>query len=181
MFDIDLISFSIAVILIAAFALPFYLNARKVKLRELKALKILTDFTSSHGLHLQDKDQWRDKYFIGLDKEKAQLVYSADTSQDYYKCIHLDQIKRVSIAEVSHQVTNGKDSHKELDRLELILINQNDKPIHLLEFYDGDQYSDLVGEAVLIKKWETLLKDSIINADKQQMKLNPRIVEKKSH
>lgn len=169
MFDIDLISFSIAVILIAAFALPFYLNARKVKLRERKALKILADITSTHGLNLQEKDQWRDKYFIGLDKEKAQLVYSADISQDYYKCIHLDQIKRVSIAEVSHQVTNWKDSHKELDRLELILINQNDKPIHLLEFYDGDQYSDLVGEAVLIKKWETLLKDSIKNVPSKQL------------
>lgn len=155
--------------MIAAFALPFYLNARKVKLREREAIRILTDYISTHGLNLREKDQWRDKYFIGLDKEKAQLVYSADTSQDNYKSIFLDQIKRVSIVEVSHQVTNGKESHKELDRLDLILINQNDKPIHALEFYDGDQYSDLVGEAVLIKKWEALLKDSIKNIPKHQL------------
>jgi hypothetical protein len=169
MFNIDLIPFSIAIISIAAFALPFYLNGRKVKLRERQAQKLLADFTLYHGLNLKDKDQWRDKYFIGLDKEKAQVVYNGDISQNNYKCIRLDQIKRVSITEVSHQVTNGKKSHKELDRLDLILINQNEKPIHVLEFYDGDQYSDLVGEAVLIKKWEALLKDSIKNMPKHQL------------
>ncbi len=166
MFDIDLISLAIVAIFMGAFALPFYLHARKVKLRERKAHKILADFTASNGLNLQEKDHWRDKYFIGLDKEKAQVVYSSDTSQNCYKCIRLDQIKRVSISEASHQVTNGKESHKELDRLDLILINQNDQPIHVLEFYDGDQYSDLVGEAVLIKKWETLVKDALKTAPK---------------
>ena len=169
MIDIDLISFSIAGLLIAAFALPFYLHTRKIKVKERKARKILTDFTTSHGLTLQDQDQWRNRYFIGIDKENAEVVYCADISEAHFKRIRLDQVKRVSIAEVSHQVVNGKESRKELDRLELIFINQNDKPIHVLEFYDGDQYSDLVGEAVLIRKWELLLKDSIKNLSKPQV------------
>lgn len=169
MFDIDLISFSIAGLLVAAFALPFYLHIRKVKLKEHIAQKFLTDYTLSNGLTIHEKDHWRNKYFIGIDKEKGQLLYSTDTSQANYKRIPLDKIRRVSTVESSHQVVNGKESHKELDRLELVLIDQNDKPIHVLEFYDGDQYSDLVGEAVLIKKWETLLKEAIKNVAKHQL------------
>ncbi len=169
MFDIDLISFSIAGLLIAAFAVPFYVHARRLKIKERIALKLLTDFTSSHGLSLQDNDQWRNRYFIGIDNVKAQLVYSSDTSQADYKCIDLARAKRVTIAEASHQVPNGKGSNKVLDRLDLIIMDHHDKPIHVLGFYDGDQYSDLVGEAVLIKKWETLLKDVVKKSFKPQL------------
>jgi hypothetical protein len=169
MFDIDIISFSIAVLLIATFALPFYVHARRVKIKERAARKLLTEFTRSHGLSLYDQDQWRDRYFIGLDAGQAHLVYSSDTSQAAYKCIELSKVRRVTFAEASHQVKNGKNTHKILDRLDLILLDHNERPIHVLEFYDGDQYSDLVGEAVLIKKWETLLKDSIKNIPSKQM------------
>lgn len=169
MFDIDLISFSFAVLLIAAFVLPFYVHARKIKLSERNAFSVRNSYTASQGLHLHDQDSWRNQYFIGIDRERAVVVYSSDVQAGTYSCIHLQEVRRASVSEVSHQVADGKKSRKELDRLDLKLIDYQDRIAYTLEFYDGERYSDLVGEAVLIKKWEELVKASVNQVSKAQL------------
>ncbi|MFC4872814.1 hypothetical protein [Negadavirga shengliensis] len=171
MFDIDIISLSIAVILIAAFILPLYLHISKAKKRETRATKLLEDFAKSQGLEIQVKDLWRSRYFVGLDRNKAKLLYSDDIALSSPVLIDLYTISRVKIGEVSHKVVNQVESRKVIDRLDLILLDKNGDTANVLEFYDGNRFSDLNGETILIKKWETYLEDITRKILKDQLVL----------
>ncbi|MEX2566337.1 MAG: hypothetical protein WD431_10370, partial [Cyclobacteriaceae bacterium] len=76
MFDLDIITLSIAMVSIAAFILPFYLSHRKAKNRVAVAKKQLADFARNQGIQIQVDDLWRNQYYIGLDREKGKLIYS---------------------------------------------------------------------------------------------------------
>lgn len=171
MFDIDIISLTIAVILIAAFILPLYLHISKVKNREVRATKLLEDFAKSQELEIQVKDLWRSKYFIGLDRNKAKLLYSDDIALSSPVVIDLRTITRVKIAEVSHKVVNQLESRKIIDRLDMVLLDKSGNTANILEFYDGNRFSDLNGETILIKKWESYLEDVTHKVSKDQLVL----------
>ncbi|SHN27489.1 hypothetical protein SAMN04488057_115126 [Cyclobacterium lianum] len=154
MFDLDIITLSMAMVAIVAFIMPFYLNHKKEKARITLAKKLLAEFTRNLNLEIEKKDLWRKKYFIGLDPEKGQLVYSSDFSSDSPIQIDLYQVSQVKIKENSRKIVTATSARKIIDKLDLEFYSQGGLLIHSLEFYDGEIFSDLLGETILIKKWE---------------------------
>ncbi|MFO7823403.1 MAG: hypothetical protein R6V72_05650 [Cyclobacterium sp.] len=167
MFDLDIITLSMAMVAIIAFIMPFYLNNKKEKARVALAEKLLADFEKNQQLHIQVKDLWRNKYFIGMDPKKGKLIYSEDIHSCSPVLIDLLLINNVRIKEESHKVASPTSSRKVIDKLELLFYSEKAELVHTIEFYDGETFSDLLGETILIKKWET----EIIASIHQQAKM----------
>lgn len=161
MFDIDIITLAISAVAMIAFALPFYFASRKINKKKVLALKQIEDFIQSQNLTIQIRDIWRNQYFIGLDTVKGVLVYCEHLDNSSPVLIDLKKINQVAIEEAAHVVGNMTNSHKVLDKLTLSMTDEHNRKIQGLEFYDGDKYSDLNGEAVLIKKWELLIREQV--------------------
>lgn len=169
MFDFDFITLSIAMISIAAFTLPFYLSHRKIKARVAIAKKQMADFIKNQGIQIQVEDLWRNQYYIGLDPEKRKLIYTEDIAAASPVLIDLDGVRQVKIDEVSRNLVSQVNTRKIIDHLKLVFVGENGKVIDTLEFYDGDKYSDLSGETILIKNWETCIQNVLKNTPKKQL------------
>ncbi|MCH7410578.1 hypothetical protein MM239_14315 [Belliella sp. DSM 111904] len=163
MIDIDIISTSIAIGAMVAFAIPFYVNHLKVKKAKLNKESLLKGFIKSHGLTINMQDQWRSQYFIGLDTQQRTLVYIDDLEEIKPILIDFNEVKQVRINEISRSLKSKGPDRKIIDGLYLELLNPQGKVIESLEFFHGDKFSDLVGEPVLIKKWEAILKSTLKN------------------
>ena len=156
MFEIDYIGLIVSMVLMAAFIAPIYLNVRKnnKKLRDL--LRTFDQLALEKGLVIQEKDNWRNRYIIGLDPVAKKLLYLCDSGERQVIVVDLQQLQLVKLHEQSHQVGKGKDSYQIADLLVLQLYLQNQATISLT-YYDGDQFSDLHNEKPLILKWQKLL------------------------
>ncbi|NHE59813.1 hypothetical protein [Cyclobacterium plantarum] len=154
MFDLDIITLSMAMVAIIAFIMPFYINNKKVKAKVALAEKLLADFAKNQQLNIQVKDLWRNKYFIGIDPQKGKLIYSEDINSCLPVLIDLHLIGHVRIKEESHKVVSPTSTRKVIDKLELSFYSEKAELFHNIEFYDGEKFSDLLGETILIKKWE---------------------------
>lgn len=163
MFEIDIITLSFALISMVAFVIPFYLNSKKSKKEKHRKESILENYLKSQNLNLDQKEFWRDQYFIGLDSNQRKLVYIQNMKDFQPELINLDEINHVSQHEVSRMIGSEKNPRKVLDELNLYLIGKNGKVKASLEIYNGEIFSDLSGEPVLIQKWEALIKEKIRN------------------
>ena len=85
------------------------------------------------------------------------MVYIQDLADIKAVVLDVREIKQVKINEESRVVGAKGNSRKIIDGLHLQLTNHQGKVIGLLEFYDGEKFSDLVGEPILIKKWEATI------------------------
>ncbi|WP_035805644.1 hypothetical protein [Lunatimonas lonarensis] len=158
MFTIDYVSLAIAAVLIALFITPLYLHVRKTNRSKADALRRLHDFASSKGWLLTNSEIWRNRYFIGLDEMNLGLVYSNDIGDHSAIAVPLSEIQRVRVIERSHRVSINTEKRKVIDAIDLQLIGKDGNVLHELEIYDGNRYSDLDGESVLVGKWEGMLK-----------------------
>ncbi len=163
MFDIDITTLVISAAALIAFILPFYFAGRNVNKKKALAMKQIADFAKSQNLTFSIQDIWRNQYFIGLDTTKGVLIYCENLSNTSPVVIELKKINHVTIDETAHVVTNMTNSNKVVDKLSLFIFDNRNRIVQDLEFYDGDRYSDLNGEAVLIKKWEILIREQIKN------------------
>lgn len=163
MFEIDIITLSFALISLVAFVIPFYLNSKKSKKEKKQKESILEDYLKSQNLNLDQKELWRDQYFLGLDSNQRKLVYIQNLKEFQPELINLDEINHVSQHEVSRMIGSEKNPRKVLDELHLYLIGKSGKVKASLEIYNGEIFSDLSGEPVLIQKWEALIKEKIRN------------------
>ncbi|MFD2036008.1 hypothetical protein ACFSKL_14480 [Belliella marina] len=167
MFDIDIISIAMAAAAMVAFAIPFYVNQRKVKKEKSDRTNKITALSKSHGLNIDIQDLWRNQYFVGLDAHQNKLIYIGDLDEMDPKIIYLDEVKIVKVVESSRMVGPKGNSRKVVDGLQLQLINNHGKSIGDLVFFDGDKFSDLVGEPILVKKWEATINAAIKNQMKK--------------
>lgn len=171
MFDLDIITLSMAMVAIIAFIMPFYINHKKVKARVALSEKLLADFANNQQLHIQVKDLWRNNYFIGMDPQKGKLIYSEDIHSCSTLLIDLHLICKVRIKEESHKVVSPTSTRKVIDKLELLFYSESAELVHNIEFYDGEKFSDLLGETILIKKWETEIIACMQNLTKKELVL----------
>ncbi|MCH7396825.1 hypothetical protein MM236_02455 [Belliella sp. DSM 107340] len=172
MFEIDIITISIAIVSMVAFAVPFYINNLKVKKEKLNKENLLQNFLKSHNLNLNIQDNWRKQYFIGMDTYQNKLVYIQNLADIKAVILDVREIKQVKINEESRVVGAKGNSRKIIDGLHLQFTNHQGKVIGLLEFYDGEKFSDLVGEPILIKKWEaTILAEAKSTGKKESLVL----------
>ncbi|MCH7411695.1 hypothetical protein MM239_20075 [Belliella sp. DSM 111904] len=160
MFDFDILTLSIAILAIIGFAIPFIYQYNKSKRKKSSAMDEINDFVKSHGLNLSSMDFWRGKYFIGLDTATKKLVYANWNSGFQAKLIDLEKYVQTNIHEDVRLVGSGSDKRKVVDSITLGITIPKSKLQYQLEFYDAELFSDLVGEGVLVRKWDKLIKAS---------------------
>lgn len=164
MYDIDITTLVIAALFTAAFIAPLYWNYRKMSQKEKKASLLIQSLKVSKGLNLSENDYWNNQYFIGLDPVKKVLVYSANIHEDDPLIVDLSETRGIKMEEKSHEF----NKRKVVDELTLLILPLHNAPIPL-EFYDGEKFSSLDSEPVLIKKWENLIKPLLKKAPEKQL------------
>jgi hypothetical protein len=153
MFDIEIISMLIAIVAILAFIAPFYIQYLRVKKMKLRKASELNRFLEENKLQINDFDFWRNFYYVGIDSSQMKLVYANGADQFSNELVDLKDINYAKIRE-SFRILGEKESkRKVIDLLILELIDASGNVRYMLEFYDGEKYSDLLGETVLVKKW----------------------------
>lgn len=158
---LDYITMAFVVVLMTAFALPFIIHSRKNTKKKALAKKRLLDFASNNGLSLCTMEFWRNSYFMGLDQVKAQLVYSNDINSNSPQLINLREVREVQVHELSRKIKQNGGTDKVIDRLELILIGDLPEKRWILEVFEGDRFSDVAGEPVLIKTWKDRIQNTL--------------------
>lgn len=154
MFDIDIISMLIAVVAILAFIAPFYIQYLKVKKTKLRKVSELNKFLEENSLQINSFDFWRSFYYVGIDSSQMKLVYAKGAERFSNDIIDLKDINYAKIRESSRVLGEKESKRKVIDELTLELVDASGNVRHMLEFYDGEKYSDLLGETVLVKKWQ---------------------------
>lgn len=166
MFEFDLVTLLITAITIIAFAIPFIRYSRKHKNQASEKLTKLKNFLQSNQLDLKVNETWRDRYFLGIDSARKKLIYVQNLVDFEPQIINLEEVLHVSKHEVFRLVGTEKNQRKVLDELHLHLIGKNNKIKASLEVYNGEVFSDVSGEPVLIQKLESLLKEHLQTTDK---------------
>lgn len=157
MIAIEPISLGIAMVLSAAFVFPIYNHSRKNKLAQQKKLNVLKEIGAKEGYNWDTIEYWRNEYLIALDKNKKVLAYS-QTSATEPVLLNLKNYPLISMSEISVPKENGG---QRIDALYLRLQGNGTRSKEiLLEFYHADKFSDLNGELPLVKKWESICKET---------------------
>ncbi|WP_114749754.1 hypothetical protein [Pleomorphovibrio marinus] len=154
MFEIDIPSLLIAVVAISAFIAPLYIQYLRVKKTRLRKESELNRFLEENSLRINNFDFWRSFYYVGIDSSQMKLVYAKGSEQFSTDIIDLKDISYAKIRESSRTLGEKESKRKVIDHLTLELVDASGNVSHMLEFYDGEKYSDLLGETVLIKKWQ---------------------------
>lgn len=154
MFEIDIPSMLIAAAAILAFIAPFYIQYLRVKKTRLRKALTLNKFLEENSLRINDFDFWRGFYYMGIDSSQMKLVYATGSEQFSNDIIDLNDINYAKIRDSSRILGEKESKRKVIDQLTLELIDASENVRHIIEFYDGEKYSDLLGETVLAKKWQ---------------------------
>ncbi|EOZ98710.1 hypothetical protein A33Q_1364 [Indibacter alkaliphilus LW1] len=153
MFEIDIPSMLIAIVAILAFIAPFYIQYLRVKKTKLRKTSELNRFLEEKKLQINDFDFWRNFYYVGIDSSQMKLVYAKGSDQFSNQLIDLKDINYAKISESFRILGEKEPKRKIIDLLILELIDASGNVRYMLEFYDGEKYSDLLGETVLVKEW----------------------------
>ncbi len=160
--NIDFISLGVSIVLIMAFIAPIYFHIRQSNLQMSRALAEIEKFAHSHGLNLNRMENWRKRYVIGLDSINAKLIYTSEMSTIPPSLLDLEEVAQILLEEHFHHAhINKEEKTKVLDSVYLLLLGIEGQELHRLEFYDGNKFSDLSGEAMLAKQWKKSIEEAI--------------------
>lgn len=157
MITIDPITAVLSIALFGALATPFILHIQKNKKKE----KLLTQKLQEAGKSVNAKpdqlEMWRQLYAIGLDTSKKALLYHQEGEINTSFCIPLADIKKVAVLKKTKEVGESKKTVIEFVGLEIQSSNSTKKPV-ILEIFNEEKFSDLLGETVLAEKWAEIIK-----------------------
>ena len=164
MFDIEPISLVISMVIMLLFSTPFVIFKRKQS-KKIKAQKLFLDqWQNKAGLKFDQSDDWRDRYFIGLDSERKVLVYVIFDAENTVHQIDLSKASDVKVLKMEREVKVEGKTTNVIDSLSLKIDLMGEKEAaKILEFYDSDLFSDNLGELPLIQKWQEKLKAILKN------------------
>lgn len=159
MFDIEPVTIVLSLLLFGAFTAPFVYHSSKKK-KKTKALESkLNELAKAQGANLSLTEIWRNYYVFGLDPSKNCLIYFQDTPEFSPIVLDLNDFKKVGVIRKNLESKNESSGRQILDYLALELTKKSGGNAIQLEFYNGDLFSDLMGETLLADKWlETLQK-----------------------
>lgn len=118
------------------------------------------DKAAEFHLSISTYDIWRRTYVLGIDEKQAQLLYMKFGSETRVQSVNLKNVKRVSIAKAERETVNGPEKLKVIETLGLTLSSSVGSDTYL-EFYNDDEIIGLMGEPVLIQKWQDSVKKSL--------------------
>lgn len=159
---LDMTTVALSSILIIAFVAPFAYYSFKNKKAEKSLSHSFHEFAKEYGVSPTVVDKWRNHYTIGLDKAAKKLVYFSYGDFPQQVVINLEEVNKVSLQEKFRTVTLGNEKRNILEFLALQFHFKD--PQHLartVEIYDGDIFTDQMGERVLAKKWLEVLSQEV--------------------
>lgn len=162
MLEIDPVIVIMSSILTIAFCLPFAYQMRKNKNKEVLIKAELNTLAESLGAKPEITECWRQRYAIGLDSSLGVLLYLQQEPKHVAQTLDLKNFKKVNITKIFEETSGKAHLHKlpEYIGLNLIPKSSDDENV-VLEFYDGEEFSDLQGESVMAEKWAALLNNLI--------------------
>ena len=159
MIDIEPVTLVFSFVLFGAFTAPFIYHSQKNKKKESKLLEKLLEAALSLDSRIDTQESWRYEYALGLDSKKGILYYHQNSLEGSPFSFDLKDFKRVSVSKKMREFQSGTTTKSVLDYISLELVPKDPKKsIVNLELYDGDKYSDLLGETLIADKWAELAK-----------------------
>ncbi|GMQ28539.1 hypothetical protein [Algoriphagus confluentis] len=162
MIDLDPGTLVVSSLFMAAFISPFVYHRIKSKKVEAQQNQSFEALSKQAGALPEVKERWRNTYQIGLDRDNKKLVYQRYGEKPMESAVDLKTIGKVSVEEKAHTVVVEKEKRVILDYLALNLYpkDKEQAPISL-EFYDGEHFTDLLGERLLANQWKGYLEQEI--------------------
>lgn len=162
MFDIDIPTLVVASVFMAiVFAIFFYYSIKSKKARK-EFLEKFNRFISELNLNPNLKEDWRNRYILGLDQKSKMLVYCNFGDKEEKLAIALPEVSKVDVSEYFQEPSNGTNSTKILETLSLkIQFKNQSKSAIQLPIYSADEFSDLLGETVLASNWAKIINQEL--------------------
>ncbi|WP_200977593.1 hypothetical protein [Echinicola sp. 20G] len=146
------------------FFLPLYLNSKKHSRENKKLKEELVKAGSKENLNLSKLNVWRSLYGLAMDKDKSILVYG-NSSQEKVNCsiVELEHYKLCKPAKVLRDVGTGKERHKVVSKINLVLLPMDDKfhPVNF-ELFNEDHHSNIIMEWELAQEWAKEINNHLI-------------------
>lgn len=162
MLEIDPVVLGMACILSIAFCIPFVYQIQKNKKKLKKLNTELQSIADISGACPDVVEIWRHRYALGLDSSRSILVYLQSEPNRIEHNLDLKQYKKVNLVKTFQRTEDKKNLSKLPDYIGLELIPKSaDLKAIAVEFYDGNEFSDLQGETVLAEKWAGTLNSLI--------------------
>tara|TARA_R110002072_G_scaffold214404_2_gene371677 strand:- start:163939 stop:164430 length:492 start_codon:yes stop_codon:yes gene_type:complete len=158
MFEIEPVTLLMSCLLMCAFSVPFIYNGQKNKKITKALMAKLVELAKFQGANPTEIESWRFRYALGLDVKHNVLTYLRQDTESLSYNLNLSEFKAVKLIK-KYQEVNGKPQTQKLPEyvaLELIPVASGAQMISL-EIYDGELYSDLMGETVIAEKWVGIL------------------------
>ncbi|HSF55033.1 MAG TPA: hypothetical protein VLA71_14865 [Algoriphagus sp.] len=164
MFDIDMPTLIVASLFILAVAAIFVYYSLKNRKTRKEFYDKFNRFISGKNLNPDLKEDWRNRYILGLDQTKNTLVYCNFGEDEQKITVALPEVSKVSVAETFQESEQATNTRKILDQLALkIQFKAPGKEALSLLIYSAEEFSDLLGETVLASKWAELINQRIKN------------------
>lgn len=162
MFDIDIPTLVVASAFIAAVAAIFFYHSIKNKKARKEFLEKFNRFTQGLNLKPDIKEDWRNRYILGLDQQSKMLVYCNFGDKEEKLAIALPEVSKVDVSEYFQESTNGTKPSRVLENLALKVQFKNpSKPAVQLPIYSAEEFSDLLGETVLASQWAKIINQQL--------------------
>jgi len=157
---IDYTTLTIVLVIMISFCMPFIYSHQKKKKQEKQMLDSFLAKAQSHQLNIVTHELWRRNYVIGLDSLNAKLLYIKFHPEMKEKMIDLHKVKKVKVTEEQREI--GVDKEKVVEKLWLSFSYMDPKlqEIHL-EFYNAEETLGLMGEPLVIKRWEKSIQETL--------------------
>lgn len=158
MFTTEPVTLVMAAILLGAFCIPFILHFLK---RNQKRNKLIQEFNKQlepFGGAVDLQDIWRNQYIIGLMTANKTMVYYKMDEQPITHIFSMADIDDIQVKSKFRELKTGKEKKKVIDETGLLISLKNQKSVYL-EFFNQDNFTDLLGESVLVEKWAELLRN----------------------
>lgn len=164
MFDIDIPTLVVASVFLAAVSAIFLYYSLKNKKARKEFLEKFNGFVSELNLNPDIKEDWRNRYFLGLDQQSKTLVYCNFGENGSKIAVALPEVRKVAVAEDFRENENALNTKKTLENLTLSIEFKNPtKAAIQLPIYSAEEYSDLLGETVLASHWAKIINQQLTN------------------
>lgn len=158
MFTTEPVTLVMAAILLGAFCIPFILHFLKRNQKRSKLIQEFNRLTEPYGSPIDLQDIWRNQYIIGLMTATKTMVYYKEGEQPISHVFSLADIDDIQVKSKFRELKSGKEKKKVVDETGLLISLKNQKSVYL-EFFNQDNFTDLLGESVLAEKWAELLRN----------------------
>ena len=162
----DYSTIAIILVILIAFCIPFFYSYQKKKQEEKRIADKFISRARELGINISTQESWRRSYMIGLDKDSGKVLYRRFQPEVEESLIDLKEISRVAALKQYNDA--AIETNKVVNRLWLSFIPIEKSRDILLEFYNAEINMGMMGETVLVEKWQKLIQERIDEEKKSQ-------------